>query len=82
MIYNNISCMVDHLIIVSLCVSHLHRNIFKSIFICRDINVPNAWEFRKDNEKYQLNLTAPGVEVHCLYGSKVQTVEKYIIFII
>lgn len=41
-----------------------------------DINVPNAWEFRKDNEKYQLNFTAPGVEVHCLYGNKVQTVEK------
>lgn len=41
-----------------------------------DIGVPNAWEFRKDNEKYQLDFTAPGVEVHCLYGSKVQTVEK------
>ncbi|XP_072751668.1 lysosomal phospholipase A and acyltransferase [Anoplolepis gracilipes] len=41
-----------------------------------DIGVPNAWEFRKDNEKYQLDFTAPGVEVHCLYGNKVQTVEK------
>ncbi|KAL6443138.1 hypothetical protein ACFW04_002827 [Cataglyphis niger] len=41
-----------------------------------DIGIPNAWEFRKDNEKYQLDFTAPGVEVHCLYGSKVQTVEK------
>ncbi|EFN76868.1 group XV phospholipase A2 isoform X1 [Harpegnathos saltator] len=41
-----------------------------------DIGVPNAWEFRKDNEKYQLDFTAPGVEVHCLYGSKVDTVEK------
>lgn len=41
-----------------------------------DIGVPNAWEFRKDNEKYQLDFTAPGVEVHCLYGSKVNTVEK------
>ncbi|XP_012540155.1 phospholipase A2 group XV isoform X1 [Monomorium pharaonis] len=42
----------------------------------KDIDVPNAWEFRKDNEKYQLDFTAPGVEVHCLYGSKVDTVEK------
>ncbi|TGZ46350.1 lysosomal phospholipase A and acyltransferase isoform X1 [Temnothorax longispinosus] len=41
-----------------------------------DIDVSNAWEFRKDNEKYQLDFTAPGVEVHCLYGSKVNTVEK------
>ncbi|CAL1688468.1 unnamed protein product [Lasius platythorax] len=41
-----------------------------------DIGVPDAWEFRKDNEKYQLDFTAPSVEVHCLYGSKVQTVEK------
>ncbi|KAL6266778.1 hypothetical protein P5V15_003612 [Pogonomyrmex californicus] len=41
-----------------------------------DIDVPNAWEFRKDNEKYQLDFTAPGVKVYCLYGSKVNTVEK------
>ena len=41
-----------------------------------DINVPNAWEFRKDNEKYQLNFQAPGVEVHCLYGAGVRTVER------
>lgn len=54
----------------------------KVFYIFRDIGVPNAWEFRKDNEKYQLDFTAPGVEVHCLYGSKVQTVEKYIIFTI
>ncbi|CAK9805558.1 Phospholipase A2 group XV [Anthophora quadrimaculata] len=41
-----------------------------------DIGVPNAWEFRKDNEKYQLDFTAPGVEVHCLYGNNVDTVQK------
>ncbi|XP_033191455.1 lysosomal phospholipase A and acyltransferase [Bombus vancouverensis nearcticus] len=41
-----------------------------------DINVPNGWEFRKDNEKYQLDFTAPEVEVHCLYGSGIDTVEK------
>lgn len=47
--------------------------------IYRDINVPNGWEFRKDNEKYQLNFTAPEVEVHCLYGSGIDTVQRYLI---
>lgn len=62
-----------------LCPLHFSfANIFKKIFVCRDIDVPNAWEFRKDNEKYQLDFTAPGVEVHCLYGSKVNTVEKFV----
>lgn len=41
-----------------------------------DVNVPNGWEFRKDNEKYQLNFSPPGVEIHCLYGYKIDTVEK------
>lgn len=41
-----------------------------------DINVPNGWEFRKDNEKYQLDFSAPGVRVHCLYGTGVDTVER------
>ncbi|KOC68058.1 Group XV phospholipase A2 [Habropoda laboriosa] len=41
-----------------------------------DIGVPNAWEFRKDNEKYQLDFTAPGVEVHCLYGNGIDTVQR------
>ncbi|XP_076280016.1 lysosomal phospholipase A and acyltransferase [Lasioglossum baleicum] len=41
-----------------------------------DINVPNGWEFRKDNEKYQLDFTAPGVELHCLYGTGIDTVQK------
>lgn len=54
--------------------------LLKMIFIksCRDINVPNGWEFRKDNEKYQLDFTAPEVEVHCLYGNGIDTVEKYV----
>ncbi|XP_012283665.1 group XV phospholipase A2 [Orussus abietinus] len=41
-----------------------------------DINVPNGWEFHKDSEKYQLDFTPPGVEIHCLHGVNVDTVEK------
>ncbi|KAL2712609.1 group XV phospholipase A2-like [Vespula squamosa] len=41
-----------------------------------DINVPNGWEFRKDNEKYQLNFSPPGVVMHCLYGKQIDTLER------
>lgn len=39
-----------------------------------DLRYPNGWEMRKDTIKYT-DFTAPGVEVHCLYGSNVSTVE-------
>ncbi|XP_063993799.1 phospholipase A2 group XV-like [Diachasmimorpha longicaudata] len=41
-----------------------------------DINVPDGWEFRKDTEQYQADFTAPGVEIHCLHGAQVDTVER------
>ncbi|XP_033208976.1 group XV phospholipase A2-like [Belonocnema kinseyi] len=41
-----------------------------------DINVPNGWEFRKDNEQFQLNFAAPGTEIHCLHGVEIDTVER------
>ncbi|KAH0534846.1 phospholipase A2 group XV-like [Cotesia glomerata] len=41
-----------------------------------DINVPNGWEFRKDTEKFQANFAAPGVEMYCLHGVNVSTVER------
>lgn len=40
-----------------------------------DLKYPNGWEMRKDTVKYT-DFTAPGVEIHCLYGSDVPTVEK------
>ncbi|XP_028128275.1 phospholipase A2 group XV [Diabrotica virgifera virgifera] len=40
------------------------------------INYPNGWEMRKDTEPYQENFKPPGVEVYCLYGTGVQTVER------
>lgn len=42
---------------------------------CRDIDYPNGWEMRKDTMPYT-DFTAPGVEVHCLYGEGSQTVER------
>lgn len=43
-----------------------------------DIDFINGWEMRKDNIKYSLNFSPPDVELHCLYGSQVPTVEKLI----
>ncbi|XP_072383690.1 lysosomal phospholipase A and acyltransferase-like isoform X1 [Diabrotica undecimpunctata] len=40
------------------------------------INYPNGWEMRKDTEPYQVNFKPPGVEVYCLYGTGVKTVER------
>ncbi|KAJ3653351.1 hypothetical protein Zmor_012607 [Zophobas morio] len=40
------------------------------------LNYPQGWEMRKDTESYQLDFTPPGVEVHCLYGVSVDTVER------
>ncbi|XP_037047711.1 phospholipase A2 group XV-like isoform X2 [Bradysia coprophila] len=40
-----------------------------------DLAYPNGYEMRKDTMKYT-DFTAPGVEVHCLFGSGIPTVEK------
>lgn len=45
-------------------------------FLNRGIGFPDGWEMRKDTEPYQLHFKPPGVEVHCLYGVEVDTVEK------
>ncbi|XP_031619143.1 group XV phospholipase A2-like [Contarinia nasturtii] len=39
-----------------------------------DINMPNIVEIRKDLSGYN-DVTSPGVDVHCLFGSSVDTVE-------
>nr|CAH7741035.1 unnamed protein product [Callosobruchus chinensis] len=44
----------------------------------RGLSFPEGWEMRKDTEPYQLHFQPPGVEVHCLYGVNVPTVEKYV----
>ncbi|XP_058814274.1 phospholipase A2 group XV-like isoform X2 [Topomyia yanbarensis] len=42
----------------------------------KDIDYPDGWEMRKDTLSYVLNFTAPGVELHCLYGTGTNTVES------
>lgn len=41
-----------------------------------DMELPNAWEMRKDVQKYTMDFQAPGVEVHCIYGYNISTVER------
>lgn len=41
-----------------------------------DLQYPTGWEMRKDTIEYSTNFTAPGVEVHCLWGHNVSTVER------
>ncbi|KAE8747732.1 hypothetical protein FOCC_FOCC005555 [Frankliniella occidentalis] len=43
-----------------------------------DINYPLGWEMRKDVEPYSLNFSPPGVEVHCLHGFGVDTVDRLV----
>ncbi|XP_060518883.1 phospholipase A2 group XV-like isoform X2 [Cylas formicarius] len=42
----------------------------------RDIYFTDGWEMRKDTEPYQLDYNAPGVEMHCLWGTDVDTIEQ------
>lgn len=41
-----------------------------------DLDFWEGWEMYKDAMPYMLNFTAPGVDVHCIYGSDVETVES------
>ncbi|XP_028168991.1 group XV phospholipase A2-like [Ostrinia furnacalis] len=43
-----------------------------------DMELPNAWEMRKDTERFSGDFSAPGVDVHCLYGYNISTVEKLV----
>ncbi|KAL1512992.1 hypothetical protein ABEB36_002483 [Hypothenemus hampei] len=42
----------------------------------KGISFLDGWEMKKDTEKYQLDFKPPGVEVHCLYGTGIDTVER------
>ncbi|CAH2989007.1 unnamed protein product [Chilo suppressalis] len=49
-------------------------NDFQKLFT--DMELPNAWEMRKDTQRFTADFGAPGVEVHCIYGYNISTVEK------
>jgi lysophospholipase-3 len=41
-----------------------------------DMGYPSGWEMRRDTENLLGKVEAPGVEVHCLHGLGVSTVDK------
>ncbi|XP_063529576.1 phospholipase A2 group XV-like [Cydia strobilella] len=43
-----------------------------------DMNLPNAWEMRKDTDQFRTDFSAPGVEVHCVYGYNISTVDRLV----
>ncbi|XP_028814121.1 lysosomal phospholipase A and acyltransferase [Denticeps clupeoides] len=48
---------------------------FQRFFL--DLDFEDGWEMWQDTEKLVSDLKAPGVEVHCLYGSGVPTAESF-----
>nr|XP_053644997.1 phospholipase A2 group XV-like isoform X1 [Cherax quadricarinatus] len=49
---------------------------FKDLF--EDLNLPDALNMYLDTKDLLRNAPAPGVEIHCLHGEEVKTVEKLI----
>jgi len=41
-----------------------------------DIDYMTGWEMRKDTIRYSQNFSPPDVELHCLYGDGIDTVER------
>lgn len=50
--------------------------MLESFFTAIDFRV--GWEMRKDTLRYTLNFSPPQVELHCLYGNGLDTVERYV----
>lgn len=58
-------------------VGNITVNDYKKFFDAMDY--PAGYAMVKDTEGLIRDITHPGVEVHCLYGSGVSTVERYIV---
>ncbi|XP_036329433.1 phospholipase A2 group XV-like [Rhagoletis pomonella] len=43
-----------------------------------DIDYTIGWDMRQDNMHFTLNFSPPDVELHCLYGDGLDTVERYV----
>jgi len=55
-------------------VANMTVNDYKEFF--EELDYPEGYEMRTDTEHLLRDITSPGVEVHCLYGSGVSTVER------
>lgn len=42
----------------------------------KDLDYMTGWEMRKDTIRYNRNFDPPNVELHCLYGEGIDTVER------
>ncbi|XP_075737502.1 lysosomal phospholipase A and acyltransferase-like [Rhipicephalus microplus] len=42
----------------------------------KDIGFTDGYEMYKDTRSFMLDTTAPGVEIHCLHGRNVSTIER------
>ena len=51
-------------------------NLYMQYLFVRDIGYAVGWEMRKDVERYSVEFEAPDVEVHCLHGYGVDTVNR------
>jgi len=55
----------------------VRNKVVKLCFVFyRDLGYPDGWEMWKDNKDFVMDFSAPGVEVHCLHGVGVDTVER------
>ena len=50
--------------------------LYMQYLFVRDIGFATGWEMRKDVERYSVEFEAPGVEVHCLHGYGVDTLNR------
>ena len=44
-----------------------------------DLGYPIGWEMRKDQLPFVQDFAPPNIEIHCLFGSKLNTVERFLI---